>query len=489
MRKQLFFFIASLSLGLSQARPLVKAVEDKDAHLVALLLEGEADVNFAQTDGMTALHWAAYHDDAELGKALLKRGATATAKTRHGITPLYLACLNGNGLLLSALLASGANANASIVGGETALMTASRVGDEECVAALLGAGAEVEAREKNDQSAIMWAAAEGALRVVELLLAAGADPFRQLKSSGYSAFFLAIREGKSDLVGFLLENGCDVNSVMDHENGRGDFAKPKTSPLLLAAENGHYDLGVHLLEAGANPNDFRSGFTVLHSLTWIRKPDIGESADGDPAPEGSGRRTSLQFARDLVKHGADVNFRLKRGRRGGNGRVSEIQATPLFLAADRADLSYMQLLVELGADPLLPNDTGTTPLLVAAGIGSFAPEEEAGNEEECLAAVKYLVSLGASVNTVDQRSETAMHGAAYKNLPSMVHYLNEENADIKIWNQNNKLGRTPLLLAEGYRPGNFKPSFKTVEAIKEVMKAHGVEVPDGPKPKVNNYGE
>ena len=211
-------------------------------------------------------------------------------------------------MLLSALLASGANANASIVGGETALMTASRVGDEECVAALLGAGAEVEAREKNDQSAIMWAAAEGALRVVELLLAAGADPFRQLKSSGYSAFFLAIREGKSDLVGFLLENGGDVNSVMDHENGRGDFAKPKTSPLLLAAENGHYDLGVHLLEAGANPNDFRSGFTVLHSLTWIRKPDIGESADGDPAPEGSGRRTSLQFARDLVKH-VSVRFR------------------------------------------------------------------------------------------------------------------------------------------------------------------------------------
>ena len=128
-------------------------------------------------------------------------------------------------------------------------------------------------------------------------------------------------------------------------------------------------------------------------LTWIRRPDIGEGAAGDPAPQGSGRRNSLQFARELVRRGAKVDFQLERGREAGGARVSEVGATPLFMAADRADLAYMKLLVELGADPLLPNRDGTTPLMVAAGLGSQAPEEEAGNGAECLAAVKYLVSL------------------------------------------------------------------------------------------------
>ena len=144
----------------------------------------------------------------------------------------------------------------------------------------------------------------------------------------------------------MLESGADVNSAMQPENSRGKMPKNGTSPLLLAVENGHYDLAVKLLENGANPNDMRSGFTVLHSLTWIRKPDIGESAAGDPEPQGSGKRNSTQFIRELVAYGADVNIRLKKGRKAGGGRVSTIGATPFFMAADRADLEYMKLLVE-----------------------------------------------------------------------------------------------------------------------------------------------
>ena len=73
-----------------------------------------------------------------------------------------------------------------------------------------------------------------------------------------------------------------------------------------------------------------------------------------------------------------------------------------------------------------------------------------------------------------------MHGAAYKNLPSMAKYLQDQGADIKLWNTKNKLGWTPLLIAEGYRPGNFKPSFATVDAITEVMLTNGVKPPHWP---------
>jgi ankyrin repeat protein len=147
----------------------------------------------------------------------------------------------------------------------------------------------------------------------------------------------------------------------------------------------------------------------------------------------------------------------------------------------------MKLLLELGADPFIQNEDGCTTLLVAAGIGSTAPEEEAGSDTECAAAVDFLLSLGADINKVDANKETAMHGAAYKNAPAVVRLLHNRGADIKIWNKNNKMDRTPLLIAEGYRPGNFKPSFATIDAITEIMLSEGVEPPTGPKPYHTNY--
>ncbi len=477
----------SLTADPSQAA-LVDAVEKNNPTVIAGAWAEDVDVNASQVDGMTALHWAVYHDNTATALELLARGANASAENRYGIQPLYLACLNGNAGLVKALLEKGADANASIDGGETVLMTASRTGSMESVIALLKAGADVNGTERKGQSAIMWAAAEGRSDVVQTLVDAGADFKTPLERSGFTPFLFAVRQGHTETVRVLLNAGAELNGATKAST-RGRLPKRGTSPLLMAVENGHYDLAVELLDAGADPNDARSGFTILHSLTWIRKPDIGESSAGDPKPQGSGQRTSLDFVREIVSRGADVNARLERGRKAGRGHVSTIGATPLFLAADRADLAYMQLLVELGADPLIPNKDGTTPLLVAAGIGSTAPEEEAGSEAECLAAAKYLVSLGAEIDTVDANGETAMHGAAYKNIPSMVHYLNELGADISLWNAKNKLGWTPLLIAEGYRPGNFKPSFATAEAITQVMLANGVKPPSGPKPKHTNYAD
>ncbi len=483
----LLFSLSVTVMGLAGEPSLPDAAEAQDTALIKRLFKNGADVNAEQVDGMTALHWAVYHDDAALGGRLLKKGASASAKNRYGITPLHLACLNGNAVFIEALLRHGADPNASINGGETALMTAARTGRPEAVEVLLRAGAEVDARERNGQTAVMWAAAEGHLAVVRALVEAGADFNLPLERSGFTAFYFAVREGRLEVVKYLLSKGADVNGAMRPSSNGQDYPRRGTGPLLLAVENGHYDLAVSLLDAGANPHDARTGFSVLHALAWIRRPDIGEGAAGDPAPQGSGRRNSLQFARELVQCGAKVNFQLERGRKAGGARVSEVGATALFMAADRADLDYIKLLVELGADPLLPNNDGTTPLMVAAGIGSQAPEEEAGNEAECLATVRYLVSLGARVDTVDKNGETAMHGAAYKNIPAVVHYLDSVGHDIKVWNKPNRNKRTPLLIAEGYRPGNFKPCFRTVEAITKVMLSHGVKPPTGPKPKHTRY--
>ncbi len=320
----------------------------------------------------------------------------------------------------------------------------------------------------------MWAAAEGNTEVVELLLKAGADFRTPLPDSGFTPLFFAVREGRTDVVKLLLKTGADVNEGMQPHKVSGKGPHKGTSPLLMAVENGHLDLAVMLLEAGADPNDQRSGFTALHTLTWVRKPNRGDGDDGDPAPIGSGKLTSLQFVRKLVEHRADLNVRLMSGK-SGKGVLNRKGATPFLLAAVTADVPYMRLLVELGADPLLPNADSTSPLMAAAGVGSLAPEEEAGTEAESIEAIQYCLSLGADINQTDANGETAMHGAAYKSHPKVVQFLADKGAKIEVWNKQNKWGWTPLTIAEGHRVGNFNPSPATIAALNRLIQTAGVQ--------------
>jgi ankyrin repeat protein len=275
---------------------------------------------------------------------------------------------------------------------------------------------------------------------------------------------------------------------MQTKRSSGKAPSRGTSPLILAVENGHFELAVALLEAGADPNDQRSGFTALHTLTWVRKPNRGDTDDGDPAPIGSGNLGSLQFVEKLVEHGADVNARLKRGA-SGQGILGKVGATPFLLAAMTADAPLMRTLVKLGADPMLPNAQNCTPLMAAAGVGTRFPGEEAGTEPEALEAVALALELGGNVNAVDDNGETAMHGAAYKSLPLVVQFLADKGAKIEVWNRKNKYGWTPLSIAEGHRPGNFKPSPETIAALHRVMLAAGVSPPTRPTPIADRKGD
>lgn len=454
---------------------LADAIENSSAINLNAEIEKGADVNAPQADGMTALHWAVFYDDTELSMQLIALGADASAENRYSVTPMSIACLNGNSKIVEALLKAGADPNGELSGGESALMTASRTGCPRCVAALLEAGAEVDHVDRKKQTAVMWAAAEGNTAVVEALIAGGADLHATL-DSGFSPLLFAVREGRAEVVRLLLEHGANVNEHMNPEKTGGRNPRRGMSPLHLAIENGHFELAVFLLEQGADPNDQRCGYSPLHTVAWVRKPPRGDNVDGAPPPIGSGNMTSLQFVRILIAMGADVNLRLKKGS-GGRGKMHEKAATPFLFAARRDDVPYMELLLELGADPTIPNADNCTPLLVAAGIGTQAPGEEAGTEEEALEAVELLLKLGADINHVDANGETAMHGAAYKNLPLIVTYLGEHGAEIAVWNQKNKYGWTPTLIAEGHRPGNFRPAAATLAAVYTQLRAAGVEPP------------
>lgn len=446
---------------------LADAAERGDREAVRAILERTHDANAAQADGMTALHWATYRDDLETARLLVEAGADVRAVNRYGVTPLSPACTNGDAELVELLFAAGADPNTTLRGGETALMAAARTGKPGPVRSLLARGAQVDAKERRGQTALMWAAAEGHVEVVRLLLDAGAE-FKTPLSSGFTPLFFAVREGRSEVVRVLLAAGADLNEAMQPKQTGGRNPARGTSPLLMAVENGHFELAAMLLDSGADPRDQRTGSTALHALTWVRKPNRGDDANGDPPPIGSGNLTSLQLAEKLVEHGADVNARLRKGP-SGQGVLSRVGATPFLLASMTADVPYMKTLVKLGGDPRILNATHSTPLMAAAGLGCLAPGEEAGTEEEAVEAVNLAIELGDDVNAVDDNGETAMHGAAYKSFPKVVELLAAKGARVEIWNQKNKYGWTPVAIAEGYRPGNFRPSADTLDALHRVM--------------------
>jgi len=443
----------------------------------------------ATTDAVTPLLDAAYRDDLKAAGQLIRAGADVKAPNRYGVTPLSAACLNGDGAMVELLLDAGANPNFGLPGGETALMTAARTGKVRAVKALIAHGADVNAKEeRRGQTALMWAAAEGNVETIEALLAAGADLHARL-DSGFTPFLFAVREGKIDAARVLLKAGANVNESIETMRAtakRLGYRGPRagTSALHLAVGNAHYDMAAFLLEKDANPNAIEPGYTALHLITNVRKPGGG---DNDPPPDGSGTMASLQMVRTLLKYGANINARMTKKVNLGLTGLNTAGATAFFLAAKTADTELMRELAKLGADPLIPNQDGSTPLMAAAGLGTRSPGEDAGTESEVIEAMQVALDLGNDIDAVDKNGETAMHGAAYKNLPGAVEFLAAKGARIEVWNKKNKFGWTPLTIAEGYRFGNFKPSLVTVAAFHKIMQAAGVPIVPSKAENISAY--
>lgn len=428
---------------------LVEAARAQDTSAVLALLEQGAPVDAAQPDGATALHWAAHRDDLPIADLLIRAGADLDATNELGVAPLSLACLNGSAAMVERLIAHGADANRALPTGVTPLMTCARTGNPEAVRRLLARGADVRAKESiRGQTALMWTVAERHAAVVAALIAAGVDVHAR-SHSGFTPLSFAAQQGHVESARLLLEAGADVHEAA----GDGSDA------LLVAVESGHGGMARYLIDAGADPNAAGAGRTPLHAAVQQARPDI---------------------AALLLARGADPNARLQRrlprvaGQLGSTG--STIGATPFWLAAKFADLDLMRILAEHGADTRLASRDGTTPLMVAAGLGWVDGEDRYGRllfdadparrERHDLEAVRLAVELGGDVGAVSASGQTAMHGAAYMGGDSIVRLLADLGARL---DAADDAGLTPLSIADGlYVAGTFVTRPSTAALLREL---------------------
>ena len=167
-----------LLLAPSAESPVADAAQRGDVEEVRVILRDGADVNAAQSDGTSALHWGAMRDDVAIIQVLLYAGANTEATTRlGGYTALHLAAREGHAAAIEALVGGGADPAVMTSTGVTALHYAAESGRADAVEALVRLGAAVDARTRADeQTPLMWATAANRLVAMKALLEAGADP-------------------------------------------------------------------------------------------------------------------------------------------------------------------------------------------------------------------------------------------------------------------------------------------------------------------------
>ena len=460
-----------ITLSLRAAGPeisLIDAVKARDAKAVSALLAKKVDVNKAEPDGTTALHWAVESDDKELTQTLLQAGAKAQVANRLGMTPLHHAATNGNAAIIERLIVAGAEPNRATPGGETPLMMAARTGSPDALKVLLAHGADVNARENwRGQTALMWAAAENNADAVRILTAARANVKAKSSSGLFTPLMFAVRNGQLEATLALLEAGADVNERLPDG----------MSALVLAIYNAHYELAAALLDHGADSNAAAQGWTGLHQVAWSRRPNRGFNL---PGPVPTGRLDSLDLVRKLIERGADINARMTKEPRDGNrNMLNRIGATPFVMAAKSADVPLMRVLLANGADPKIKTADGTSALMVAAGVGVYGPGESPGTHEEALEAVKLAYEAGGGdVNDVNKDGDTALHGAVYRGgAVPVIQFLADKGAKLDV---ENKKRWTPLLAAEGvvYASSGIRRYPEAAALIRKLMRDRGLPVPE-----------
>ncbi len=322
---------AMLFMGSSDS-PVADAAMRGEVGVVRELLQTGADVDLAQGDGMTALHWAAKNANVELARLLVENGAAVQPITRIGAyTPLHLASRVGNADLVRLLLEAGSDANRPTTeeaGATSPLHFAAASGSADAVRALLAGGGKLNAVETAwGQTPLMFGASRGRSEVTRVLLEAGADP--------------SIQTNVADIAARAQQSQVDRrarNERLQREGRPGGVARSTSdSPRTVRTE----------AEIAAREEDERP----IEEPEPLSYGELIGGHGGMTALLHAAREGHTETAMALLDGGADID------QVSGSDRTS-----PMLIAMINGHFDLAMLLFERGADTSLASDAGTTPL-------------------------------------------------------------------------------------------------------------------------------
>lgn len=498
--------IAFVTAQGAEQSPIAAAAKANNLTTVRALIAKGADVNAAQTDGSTALLWAAYNGNAEMTKALLTSKAKVDAANKYGVTPLLQAARMGESAVMELLLTAGAKATQLAADGTTPLMAAARSGNVAGVRMLVARGADVNAADAfQEETALMWAADEGHLAVVKTLLEVGANPNLKAHvttmerraadhpSGGFTALMFAVRDGHEDIVEALIKGGADLTLT----NGDANGGLNAGTALHMAIVNDRFDLAAKLLALGADANDGSLFLAVdAHDGTTDARARDGSKL----RPDHQNKLTSIDLVKLLLDKGADPNkMFLGQFHNTSLGAGDFYAGTPFYKAAAQADVEVLKILIARGANVewVPPQVTlpaagrggnanwGRPALFVAMNGGRGAafgagpgfsrqgppPFREAGTRSPA-EAVKTLIAAGADPNVWSWPDNAPpIHRAAALGNLDLIRTLVTAGAKIESWDND---GNTPLQIAER---NNTPEAIKRAEDAIIAAVANGALVP------------
>lgn len=366
--------------------PVADAAMRNDSETVYSLLKRGADVNAAQGDGMTALHWAAENGELAMVKMLLSAGASANSTTRLGkYTPLHLASKMGRSKVIRVLLGTGQDPNVPALSGMRALHYAAASGSVEGIDVLVDRGAELDSKEyEGGQTPLMFAAALNRVQVVEALTRHGAD------LEAYSRVVDMKSRGKMDRMAGDRRN--EVISAFRQQAGGGDPSwRPNTSQVQTAVKEANA-----VLEQGAEAfvdaeeGELLDGAVAAGVSSF---EDLVGGHGGFTALVHAVREGHLESAKALLDAGADID----QVTQGDN-------TSPLLMAMINGHFDLGLYLVSQGADVGLASVAGTTPLYAVLNV-HWAPKArypqpgaQKQQKVDYLEAMESLLKAGANPN-------------------------------------------------------------------------------------------
>ena len=366
--------------------PVADAAMLGDVEAVRTLLKDGAEVNTAQGDGMTALHWAAELGNVELTEMLIYGGANLEAVTRIGdLTPLHIAGEAGMGATVKALAKAGADVKARNANGSTPLHFAARAGSPDAVAALVDHGADVDVREEKwGQTPLMFAASKNRVPAIEALMERGADPSITSKVMIFQLMAdraKAAGEVRDSIIATLRDKSPDPTTW---------FPDPTQVQAALRAARVY------------EPLEPMEATEVVH-IDWDAAQTAGRAPTAQEQAGFQGGQTALlhavreghrEAAMVLLQGGADIN-------QPSGGDLS----TPLNSAMINGHYDIGLELLRMGADPNIANyPSGITPLYAVINTRwapkSRYPQQRAFEQQQAshVDAMRELLEAGADVN-------------------------------------------------------------------------------------------